>query len=280
MQLGELQSQLKRFKRRGASVVALSVDRPSESTAMIERMGLAFPIASDAKQTVLKAYGVQNPTTQELALHAVYIIDRDSTIFYRKVARRRPTSNELIDAIDYHSGGYPQHDDRTPTDSRVAVAYPRNNYQALIELASVNSLPAAIDAAAFNSVLTTAALDSDDATVAFKALMRSSTRASDTELLDTAAWLVRQRFLANNAEAIALGLKLNARLIRVRELESVHAASKGTAAEDAALQELTRARGSLSLLRAEIDANANQWALRYLKASLRGYREVARAARR
>ena len=194
---------------------------------MIARMGLSFPLLSDPNQAVVKNYGVQNPTTRELALHAVYIVDEQARIFYRKVALRRPTSNELIDAIDYYTGHYPRHDDRTPTDSRVAVAYPRNNYQALIEVASVDALPATIDTAQFAEIVSTSRRDSDDATIAFRVLMLASTQASDTDLLDTAAWLIRNRFLANNDAAIALGKKLEARLVRVRELESNHTAAKG-----------------------------------------------------
>ena len=280
MQLGELQSQLQRFVRRNTQVVAISVDLPDDSLAMIERMGLSFGLASDSSQSVVKSFGVQNPSTKELALHAVYILDSNATIFYRKVALRRPTSNELIDAIDYHLGQYPQHDDREPTRSSVAVAYPRNNYQALIEVSAVDKLPSTVDAREFSRVLTIAGRDSDDAIVAFKALMTSSTTASEEELLDSAAWLTRSRFLSDNTEAIALGKKLSGRLARVAELEVALEQAVDSSKEDAVLQELARARGSLSLIRAQIDQHAQQWSLRYMKASLRGYREVARAARR
>jgi len=46
----------------------------------------------------------------ELSLHAIYIIDRDGKVFYRKVARRRSHPDELLDALDYHAGTY-----RSPT---------------------------------------------------------------------------------------------------------------------------------------------------------------------
>lgn len=247
---------------------------------MIERMGLAYPLGSDPDQAVVEAFGVQNPDTNELALHAVYIVDTDRRIFYRKVALRRPTSNELIDAIDYHAGNYPQHDDREPYNSRVAVAYPRNNYQALIEVAAVDALPSTVDGEAFTRALAAVSGGSDEAIVAFTALMRDSDAASDQDLLDTAAWFARSRFLPGSEAAIALGDRLSERITRVRELEDEYEAAKGTAAEDGALQLLAKARGSLSLLRAEIDQHAGAWNLRYMKASLRGYREVARAARR
>ena len=77
MQLGELQHQIKRFDRRGATIIGLSVDKPKDSEAMVRRMGLTYPLASDAGQEVIRAFKVQNPDTQELALHAVYIVSTD-----------------------------------------------------------------------------------------------------------------------------------------------------------------------------------------------------------
>ena len=140
MQLGELQSQISRFNARKVQVVALSVDEPEDSSAMIRRMNLAFPIASDQFQQVMRAYGVQNPDTQELALHAVYIVDEDRNIFYRKVARRRPLSQELLDAIDYHKGTYPGGDERLARGD-IPVAFPQNYFQALLEISRSATLP-------------------------------------------------------------------------------------------------------------------------------------------
>ena len=36
----------------------------------------------------------------DLALHAIYILEPDGTVFYRKIARRRARSRELLYAID------------------------------------------------------------------------------------------------------------------------------------------------------------------------------------
>ena len=92
MQLGELQHQLNRFQDREVSIVALSVDPAPESVAMVERLGLDFAVASDEEQRVIRQFRVQNPDTQELALHAVYIVDGRGEIYYRKVGLRRPVS--------------------------------------------------------------------------------------------------------------------------------------------------------------------------------------------
>ena len=80
MQLGELQNQIERFARRDVTVIALSVDAPDDSLAMIERLGLTFTLGSDPDQNVVKAFRVQNPDTKELVLHAVYIVDPEGKV--------------------------------------------------------------------------------------------------------------------------------------------------------------------------------------------------------
>jgi peroxiredoxin len=74
VQLGELQSQIGRFERRGVSIVAVSVDQPHESLDLIKRLGLSFDLGSDPEQKVVNAFRVHNPDTKTLALHAVYIV--------------------------------------------------------------------------------------------------------------------------------------------------------------------------------------------------------------
>ncbi len=280
MQLGELQNQIERFERRSATIVGISVDAPTDSLAMIERLGLTFPLGSDPDQEVVRAFGVQNPDTRELALHAVYIVEPGGHIVYRKVARRRPVSAELIDALDAHAGVFPQHDPAAPP-ARIAVAYPRNNFQALVEMAGVEALPAGIDGKRFSNVQQLVAEGrSDDALFAFKALVESSLAAGSDALFDAAAWLVRERFFANNEAAMTVGLDLRRRLARVAELEARERAIASTAEHDEVLHALAAARAGLTRVRATVSNQAEAWNLRYAKASLRGYREVVRAVLR
>lgn len=51
-------------------------------------------------------FGLINTDRPELSLHAIYIIDSDGVVFYRKVARRRAYADELFAALDYHAGTY------------------------------------------------------------------------------------------------------------------------------------------------------------------------------
>jgi hypothetical protein len=278
VQLGELQHQIERFERRGVSVIALSVDEPEASLAMIDRMGLSFPLGSDPDQRVIQAFRVQNPDTRELAIHAVYIVDGDGVIFYRKVGLRRPVSQELIDAIDAFRGEYPRTDEAVAAPEPIAVAWPRNNFQALLGVSAVDRLPAGIDPDGFGQVLALhEARRSDDALVAFKGLMTASTTAGEEALLDSAAWLMRQRFFAGNSRAIEVGQQLAWRLSRIRELERALDKAVGADEKDELLHTLARARAGLTVTRTEIDNHADEWNLRYVKTSLRSYREVVRA---
>lgn len=279
MQLGELQHQIERFERRDVAVVAISVDETTDSTALIERLGLTFEVASDPEQSVIQAFHIQNPDTRDLAIHAAYIVDEDGKVFYRKVGRRRPVSQELIDAIDFHLGTFPRKDEAVKPKRFAPVAYPENDFQALLTISRVEALPETIDQMRYSQVysLLQRGASSDDGLVAFKALMAASEDATEKALLDTAAWLTRQRFFTGRNEVIAAGRTLNDRLTRVRELEDQLGAAADANARDEILQTLQRARAGLSAIRAEISAAADEWNLRYAKSTLRGYREVAQA---
>ena len=245
---------------------------------MIQRMGLEFELGSDRDQTVIKDFKVQNPSTQELALHAVYIVDEQGTVFYRKVARRRPGANELIDAIDAHQGRYPQHD-RVTERRAVNVAYPTNNFQALLEIVRAPGLPASINAKTFAQVRQQAeTIQSDDALIAYRQFMDGATQASEEELLTVAAWLARITYFDGDAEALRFGQQLDQRLTRVNELEGSLAAAKDPEQRDQVLDQLTQARALLTRTRAVINEHADEWRLRLLKTGLRSYREVAKAA--
>jgi hypothetical protein len=278
VQLGELQSQIERFNRRGVQVIALSIDPADDSLAMIERLGLSFDVASDPNQRVIQMFRVQNPDTKELALHAVYIVDQQGEVLYRKVGRRRPTSSELIDAIDVHRGDYPQTDRAEPRQGPLNVAYPQNNFQALLEISAVDAVPQTIDKPSLQEVMALVrAGRSDDAVFAFRRLIENSSQANRQALYDTAAWMTREVFIADKPNAIAAGTQLSQRLARVQQLDSQHRAAADDAEKDELLHQLARARAGLSVSRADISKQAKQWNLRYAKTMLRSYRELARA---
>lgn len=88
--------------------MAISVDTPEQTMPWVEDKGLTMPMASDPELAIIRRFGLENPDVPELSLHAVYIVDEQGKVFYRKVARRRAYSREFLDAIDYRYGRWPR----------------------------------------------------------------------------------------------------------------------------------------------------------------------------
>jgi peroxiredoxin len=86
------------------TVVVVSVDAPEVSIPWAQKKGFTFPMVSDPDLEVIRRFGLENTDVGNLSLHAVFILDEQGKIFYRKIARRRPYSPEFLDAIDYHYG--------------------------------------------------------------------------------------------------------------------------------------------------------------------------------
>ena len=97
---------MQQFTDRGVSLVGISVDDPADTVPWADRKGITFDLLADPEQRVIGKFGLVNEDRPELSLHAIYIVDRDGKVFYRKVARRRAYADEPLDAIDYHMGTY------------------------------------------------------------------------------------------------------------------------------------------------------------------------------
>ncbi|MBV1879308.1 MAG: peroxiredoxin family protein [Pseudomonadales bacterium] len=271
MQLGELQSQLSRFKKRGVSVVAISVDPLSASNKLVKRLQLSFALASDQNQKVMQAYGVQNQSTQALAIHAVFIVANNRQVIYRKVASRRPQAQELLDAIDYYYGRYPANDAANDGLS-FTRAYPQNNFQTLLEIAATSELPAAI-ASNKSATIQLAAVahllkqgKTDDSIIAFRQMLNRQAKSEQREdYLRVAAYLVRAA-LNIPPEAIAAGKTLSTLLNELRQTRS-----QSSNPQHKSIELLQK---SLAEHRAKITRHARQWRLSYAKAMLRSYREL------
>lgn len=236
---------------------------------MIKRLGLDFPVLSDRDQRLQKAFGVQNPDTQELALHAVFVINQDREVVYRKIAGRRPLSQEILDSIDYARGQYPL-GDAAPERGDIPVAFPTNNFQALIEIATNARLPNGIVRDDLNETITRRQQgDLDEATIAYRDFAASVTSTHTQEqLLSTAAWLTLA-MVSLPDQAIITGRALSETLSKERRLRT---------APEVDTVALKNTQRELEQLRSLIKRNAVKWRLRAAKTTLRGYRELSIAA--
>jgi peroxiredoxin len=97
------------FEKRGAKLAAISVDPPPTAAAWHKRKGFTYPLLSDPNMDLIeKKMHIRNPQQPDLAIHAIYILDEQGKIFYRKIGRRRALSKELLIAIDHHQATHPK----------------------------------------------------------------------------------------------------------------------------------------------------------------------------
>lgn len=80
--------------------MALSVDPPEVTKDWADKKGFTFTMVSDPDLKIIDTYKIRNPEVEDLALHAIYILEPSGEIFYRKIARRRAKTKELLYAID------------------------------------------------------------------------------------------------------------------------------------------------------------------------------------
>lgn len=89
--------------------MAISVDGTRDAAKMVKRDGLPFTVLSDPPRKVVDLFGLRDTDEKdEMSRASVYIADPSGEIYYRKIGWKRPSSQELIDAIDYYRGRWPQ----------------------------------------------------------------------------------------------------------------------------------------------------------------------------
>jgi peroxiredoxin len=97
------------YEKRKARLVAISVDPPKTSLEWKAKRGFTFTLLSDPKMKVIEGLmHIRNPQEPDLAIHAIYILDSEGKVFYRKVGRRRALSKELLAAMDHFVAMHPR----------------------------------------------------------------------------------------------------------------------------------------------------------------------------
>ena len=127
-------------------------------------------------------------------------------------------------------------------------------------------------------------IHSDDALIALREFMENNAHVGEADLIQLVNWLTQSIYFPKDnphrEAALRAGQTLRERISRVNPLERELTASVNDDERDILLQDLAKARGSLTRIRAIIEENAADWRLRLLKTSIRSYREVAFAALR
>jgi peroxiredoxin len=126
LELKAYQSLLPRFAAAGASLVAVSPEKPDDTVSTAEKNALTFPVLSDVGQSVGKAFGIVYAFTEELRsvyegfnldvpakngtpgewslpLSATYVIGPDGVILFADTSvdyRHRTDPLEVLDALE------------------------------------------------------------------------------------------------------------------------------------------------------------------------------------
>ncbi len=89
------------FERRGTQPAAISVDPPAHNARMVGKLRIPFPLLSDAKGEVARAYGLWNEK-ENVAVPAVVIVNRSGEVTYLHAGSDfadRPTDGEVFAAL-------------------------------------------------------------------------------------------------------------------------------------------------------------------------------------
>lgn len=122
-QLGELQSVLDDLAEEGHQLIAVSPDRPSKVAESVKKLGLEFPVLSDAPVAAIEAFGLAYVQTDEryaklleeasgldhhvLPVPAVAVIDEEKVIRFLHadpVYQRRLPAGVLVELVGAWGG--------------------------------------------------------------------------------------------------------------------------------------------------------------------------------
>lgn len=101
-QLKGLDARRGELQKRGADLIAISVDDSDASMKLVQRLDLSFPLLSDPKLATIKEFGVED-TPNEISKPAAFLIDGDGTILFAKVgesARDRADLDYVLMILD------------------------------------------------------------------------------------------------------------------------------------------------------------------------------------
>jgi peroxiredoxin len=96
-----------RLAEKGGGVLAISVDPPAKAKRVVEANKLPFLILCDESRDATDLFGVLHrgggPEGQDIPLPAMFLVARDGSIVWRRVAQRvqdRPSPAEVLEAIE------------------------------------------------------------------------------------------------------------------------------------------------------------------------------------
>lgn len=87
VQLGKLQPRVNELTSEGAAVLGISNDMPQAATRMAQELGLTFPLLTDVRMEVIRAFGMKGGG-MEMADMGYVVIDKQGRIRTRQIDRQ------------------------------------------------------------------------------------------------------------------------------------------------------------------------------------------------
>ena len=91
------------FEQRGFGVAGISIDPPSSNAAMVEKLGLPFPLLSDPRGDLIKSLGLWNEG-EGLSEPAILVLDGSGGVCHLYSGGSdfsdRPTNEDLLEVLD------------------------------------------------------------------------------------------------------------------------------------------------------------------------------------
>lgn len=107
-----MQSRLSELRALDTEVLAISVDAPADSREIVEAYGLDFPVLSDPRAEVIRAYGVLHEDgglDGDIARPATFLIDRDGRVLWRDLTenwRVRVRPEQILEQLRKLTGTF------------------------------------------------------------------------------------------------------------------------------------------------------------------------------
>lgn len=101
-QLVELTDQYEQIRALDAEVLAISTDDLSGAKAIVDRVGIPFPILYDSAADLVREYGVYDLLGDGLAAPSTFVIDTGGVVRWSHVGRRtsdRASAQEILDQL-------------------------------------------------------------------------------------------------------------------------------------------------------------------------------------
>lgn len=101
----ELQEFYPQFQDLGAEVITISVDNSDDARAIVDKLGLQYPVLYDATHEVTTAWHVFNVLQDGVSAPAAYVFDASGNLVAYKIAANisdRPSASELLNTLASH----------------------------------------------------------------------------------------------------------------------------------------------------------------------------------